>query len=504
MGVWSQLKYWIASLRSVGGIELPDDGRSSVEGNLSDRLAGALSTFGSVSPYISFDMLRILKRLAVFNPDFSQYVQNFTNLANTGHTIVIDAPSSQRAEAAATRLNEAASRLYPNAAGVDGLFNAYLWQIAVFGAVSSEDVVDFAGRQVRKVVMVPVEQIRFRLIDGEYVPHQQPNSIISIQHAPLGLVPLNPNTYHYYALQTVENSPYARPPGSAAVDAIIGPQTDMLDNLKYIAQKFGILGFISLMCAPPGKKQTETDDEYFKRCQDYLRKVAKASEGNLGKGLLVTFNNQKPAHHSVTADGRGFYDVFRTNEEQVMSGLAQQPVFFGRTDSTTETFADVVYNLLLSQSGNGQRLVKRRHEATCRLDLLLGAIQVNGVSVQFNRAHARDPLKEAQADQARFQTAREKAECGMVSPDQAAQECGYDSAFDPELMNDAPEVARSLQRLSLGAGRSRESMTATFRFDRSAQLYKFVPQRIVLGHAEVGAEVVGNLTNLIELKKKAA
>jgi hypothetical protein len=498
--VWHRIKAAWEALKRVGGIELPDTGRSSVEGTLADRIAGALNGFGSVSPFINFEMLALLNRLSIFNPDFSQYVQNIVNLANTGHQIVIDAASSQRAEAAATRLNEAASRLYENSAGVDGLFNAYLRQVAVFGALSSEDVVDFRGRRVQKVALVPVEQIRFRYIEGEFVPHQQPTSLLGLQRAPLGLIPLNPNTYHYYALQTVENSPYALPPATAAVEPLIGPQAAMLENLKYIAQKFGILGFISLMCAPPTKKQNETDDEYFKRCQSYLSKVAKASEGNLNKGLLVTFNNQKPAHHSVTADGRGFYDVWRTNEEQAMSGFAQQPVFFGRTDSTTETFADVVYNLLLSQSGNIQRLVKRRHESTCRLDLRLGAIEVNGASVQFNRAHARDPLKEAQADQARFRTAKEQAECGMISPDEAAQQCGYESAFDPELMSSHPDVASSLQRMQVGAGPARESVTATLRFDRNAQRYRFIPQRIELSRAGVEADS----DNVITLKKKAA
>ncbi|MBD0370319.1 MAG: hypothetical protein ICV60_05750 [Pyrinomonadaceae bacterium] len=497
--LWSFIKDWLAaSLRRVGGMELPDMGRSSVEGTLSDRLAGAMSGFGTVSPYISFEMLALLKRFSVFNPDFSQYVQNIINLANTGHKIVVDAPSSQRAEAAVTRLNEAASRLYENAAGVDGLFNAYFNQIAVYGAVSSEDVVDFGGRRVKKVVIVPVEQIRFQYLDDEYVPHQQPNSLLGLQRSPLGLIRLNPETYHYYALQTIENSPYARPPGSAAVDAIVGPQTDMLENLKYIARKFGILGFISLLCAPPSKKANETEDEWFARSQRYLKKVAKASEGNLNKGLLVTFNNQKPTHHSVTADGRGFYDVWRTNEEQVMSGLAQQPVFFGRTDSTTETFADVVYNLLLSQAGNIQRLGKRRHEATCRLDLRLGGIEVDGLSVQFNRAHARDPLKEAQADQIRFQVTKEKAECGMISPDEAAQECGYDSAYDPELIAAAPELAQSLRRMHGGAGHASQ-FRATFRFNRDAQRYQFVPQRIELMSAPVEAD-----DNVFSLKKKRA
>src|SRR6185295_15618911 len=124
---------------------------------------------------------------------------------------------------------------------------------------------------------------------------------------------------------------------------------------------------------------------------------------------------------NVASDASGAYDVFRIIEEQAMSGLGMPPAFFGRTDSSTETYAEVVYHLLLAQIGNIQRLAKRRQEATYRLDLRLGGIEVAGVSVQFNRAPGRNPHAEAQADQLRVQTAIEKVRAGFISADQAAQ-----------------------------------------------------------------------------------
>ncbi|HEX8097605.1 MAG TPA: hypothetical protein VF507_06195, partial [Pyrinomonadaceae bacterium] len=214
-------------------------------------------------------------------------------------------------------------------------------------------------------------------------------------------------------------------------------------------------------------------------------------------GLLLHYRDQKADKTSVTGDARGASDLWALNEQQVISGLRGFPAFFGRTDSTTETYADVVYNFMLAQAWNVQRLVKRRHEATCRLDLRLGGVDVAGVTVQFNRAHARDPLKEAQADEVRVETALRKAESGITSPDQAAQELGYESAFDPELLSSHPEAANSLRRMKAGAGHARQS--ATFRFDRDAQRYRFVPQSLELSGAPVGAA-----ENVLPLKKKAA
>jgi hypothetical protein len=495
--MFESVKRWIASFRRVEGTELPDAGRSSVESTLGGQIGSLLNSFGSVSPVIDFEMLKCLKHLWIFNPDFSQYVANVVNLANTGHKVIVDAASAQKAEAAAARLNEAASRIYQLGAGVDGLINDEVSQVAWSGAVSSEDVVDFANRRVDSVVLVPVEQIRFRYLDGRYQPFQQPLSILGLERSQLGLIPLNEATYHYYALQRVDNSPYAKPPATAAVAPISGPQTDMLANIKYIAQKFGLLGLISVACAPPGKKPGETDNEWHARLKTYLKKMSSALEPFLSKGLLVHFNDQKINTSSVAGDARGADAIFTLNEQQVITAFNQYPAFFGRTDSTTETYAWVVYQFMLAQAGNVQRLVKRRREATSRLDLRLGGVEVAGVSYQFNRAHSLKPLEEAQAAEQLFQTAKGKAECGMISPDEAAQECGYESAFDPELMVAAPELAGSLRRLSVGAGRGH--MTATFRFDRASQSYRFVPSRIELAGA-VGADE----GNVCLLKKKRA
>jgi len=479
-------------------MELPDSGRSSVESTLSDRIGDALNGFGTVSPLIDFQMLSLLKRLWLFNPDMSQFVSNIVYLGNTGHQIVIDAPSSQRAEAAQVRLNEAASRIYDNAAGVDGLFNGYFAQIGWSGALSSEDVVDLRNRRVERVAFVPVEQIRFRFLEGRYMPFQQPNTLAALGRAPLGLIPLNENTYRYYALQTVENSPYAKPPASAAVAAITGPQTDMNDNIKFIAQKLGILGLVSMACTPPKQQPNETITEYQSRAKRYLSAVRDALAPSFKNGLLVHYTDQKLQHGNVASDARGAKEIWQINEEQVMSGLSMQPAFFGRTDSTTETYANVVYNLLLAQVANFQRLVKRRQESTYRLDLRLGGIEVGGISIGFNRAHARDPLAEAQADESRVRTALLKAEKGVISPDDAAQELGYESAFDPELLSTHPEAARALQARMVGAGRASQ-FSATFRFDQSAQRYRFAPSRIELGGAPVEAD---DNTKVIPLKKK--
>jgi hypothetical protein len=484
----------------------PPDGRSSIETAPGGSL-GIMPGLGYVQPPFSLEMLRELKRLWIENPDLSQFIANHVSLANAGHTITVDTKDESKAESVLMRLNDAAQRIYRNGCGVDGLISAYIGQIACFGAISSEDIVDLAGKQVQETVLVPVDQIRFRFENGQYVPMQMAYSLFSqnrVQPAKgaIGLIELNPLTYRYYALQTIQNSPYAKPPASAAVDILLGPQKDAIDNIKWIVRKLGILGLVSVALTKPPKKTGETDGEFEGRAKEYLRRVREVLDSNFNKGLLVTFNDQKVDHANVVSDARGAADIFQMVEEQAFSGMGSLPFAHGRNYTTTETFADVIYHLLVAQAEGMQRLAKRRQEHTYRLDLALAGIEAD-VTISFNAVHSRNDYQTAQADQIRQTMTIEKGKCGVISPDEVAQELGYEKAFDPALLNVAAQGVA-------GTGLSRAkgpAFSAMFRFDRQSQRYRFVPSRIEIASGAVEAEDVrtgSGSDRVIDFKKKAA
>lgn len=487
MTVWQEAKNWfLSSLKRYQGLELPDAGRSSVEDvpTLGNRVGQALSQFGGLQPEISFECLALLKHLMVYNPLMSQFVLNITNLGNTGHQVVIESGNSSQAETALKRINETASRLWPHGAGVDGLINQYFTDIAWSGALSSEDEVNFGARRVEKVVLVPVEQIRFDWDGQNYLPFQLPKHSLALNRGSVGMIPLNTETYRYYALSTVGNSPYAKPPATAAIEDLSGPYADGKANLKAILKKYGLLGFAAMQVTAPPRKPNELDDEYSKRAKSYLGKMRDAVSGIWQQGLLLMFRDQKIDFHSVAMNATGVKDIFEMIEAQVFNGFGMQPSLFGRVHSTTETFADVVWSQLDAQVTNIRRLPKRRMERTYQLDLLLAGVPFNSIAVRFNKTPSRNSLKDAQAEQTRVRLAIDKAKAGIISPDQAAQELGYDSAFDPELLSTQPEVAASFASLRAGA-----EFSATFQFDRSAGRYRFQPPTIELSPSGVGASV---------------
>jgi hypothetical protein len=500
-GLIERFKIAWATFRRLGGVELPDTGRSSVE-TVGASMSAYLESFGSISPVINFEMLKVLKCFSLYNPDFTQYIANVVNLGNPGHQLAVEAANDSIAESAVARLNEASARIYRQGVGVDGLINQYLTSLTWSGAISSEDVVNFAGGRVEKVVLVPVEQIRFRYNKDtdNYDAYQRATNLLQRpeNHSPLGLIPLNPETYRYYALSTVENSPYAKPPGSAAIDAILDGQKPIMDNIRFVAKKFGLLGLVAVSVTPPRRNPGETEPEYNARAKTYLQSISKSLDGNFNKGLVATFADQKVEHTRVATDAGGVYELNRLSEEQVFSGLGTYPAFHGRTDSTTETFADVVYYLLTAQVGNMQRVVKRRQERTYMLDLRLGGIDVDSVSLNFNKAHSRNALQEAQTEEQRFNTVLEKVKVGLITPDEGARELGEENWFDEEkIFGDAMPPAVPVTNQD----NKQQKRTLTLVFNKQTQQYRYQPERIELIGS--GAEREDDERVLPFIKKKA-
>lgn len=487
---------WLISLGSSEPLKLPVGGRSSIEKHLTNGVSSYISKYQGISPIIDFQVLKIMKHLWLFHPEFSQHISNLVSLANTGHQISVNVSNSAKAEIAVQRLNETSMRIYQNGAGVDGLINQELTSAAWSGAISSEDVVNLLARRVENCVFVPVEDIRFDYIENQWKPFQYVG--IHRGNSKTGLVELHPETYRYYAVETIDNSPYAKPPATAAVEAITNMQNEVIENVKYIVNKFSILGLLSVMVRRLQKKGTETDQEFEARSQKYLKDVRDSLSGSFNKGLLVAYDNMQFKGESVAANGAGFYDVYRVIGETVMSGLRQQPAFFGRTDSTTETYADVVYQLLIAQAHNFQRIVKRRRERTYLLDLRLGGIDVNSVSLRFNKAFSRNLLAEAQAREVEIRNVLEKAKAGIIGADEAAQELGYESAFDPTILEESSTLANALQVLHQFDS-TNERWSFTFQFDKASNRYKIVRPVIELEPTKLPN---ANQGNVVDIKKK--
>jgi hypothetical protein len=436
---------------------LPAGGRSSKDvDTFSNTLSTLAGFYDTLNPYVPIEVIEYLTLLAVVNPDVSQCVKNFQNIGNSGHRLIIQDKKDVTVEAALERLNKKAQSFYTISAGIDGLINHYFNQLSISGAISTEFVLqkDFLG--VDRVVIVPTFSVRFKREEGMYKPYQRVNILDSSY--PDGLIPLNDVTYTYYAQSVMGNSPYAIPPFTPVLEPA-AMQKEMVKNIKFLMQKVGIVGFLNIVVKLlQPKPQGETEEQYRRRMQEYIDEIANIAKDNFSNGILVTPEDQELKFNSVTSDARGVKEIFQLNEEQFFSGLGIDPAMMGRSYSTTETYSGVVYEILLKSMGNMRRLIKRTIEKLYYLDLGLAGIEVENIAIHWNPDKRLNPNVEALAEKYTVETILKKLLHGAISPEQAAQELGYQDWYDLELMKQKAEQGKDTQL-----------------FKWSSQLQKYIP-----------------------------
>lgn len=401
-----------------------------------DEVVSSMVGRGNVQvlkPIVDTEVQRAINALSIANPDVSQMVNNVVQLGNTGHFVEVIGKSKRQVKLAIDRIKEQSSALYNISAGVDGLVNDLLGQMARTGALSAEIVLRNDKKGVQEVVIVPVHTIRW-LRDtktSEVFPAQYLGSIKNRETKDLtrDYIELSPQTYAFYRMDSIEGSMYPIPPVMAALGNL-KIQMSMMKNISAITRKVGLVGFISILLKAPQMDAGETKSAYATRVQTYINEAANKLTANYNDGLFVGLQNQhEVTHTSLTADLRGLQDVVQINEEQIFSGLKSDPAMHGRTYSTTETYAGVVFDKLLAQLDTYKRLVKRFLEKVYKLDLMLCGINVNNVKVSFKAAKPLNDLLEQNARAARFTNLLNELKLGVISWEEFVRGLGRDEPF---------------------------------------------------------------------------
>lgn len=376
------------------------------------------SLLENTTPPVPFEMIQKIEELVLTTSDLSQAVSRTVSFANTGHRVTFEGLSDEEAARANLELELFAARAFKPSAGMDSVAAALFRQITISGALSAEAVPepDFSG--IKKVVLVPVSEVRFKRDESnDWRPYQ------------IGAgedFDLNENQYMYIALMRNEKSPYAIPPFTAAVP-VAEPQKKALSRIFKVIDKFGLLGWIhGKKKVPPNSGLSES--EFKAKLKKELDDFAKGFRANIESGAMVSYDDVTVEHKSVTTDARGAADLFQLGEEQLISGLDIDPSLLGRNYSTTETYAGVVHESFIMKLLERQRLVKRFLERVYWLHLILRGFKVNKVRVSFNAPRSLSPQSDAQAENFRLLNIKLKEDAGWIDADQAAREAGYEKA----------------------------------------------------------------------------
>lgn len=379
-------------------------------------------------PSFIFEVIPYIRKLVHCNPNISQALNNIVELGNTGHSIKFDASVSEdQINKMRAHLDGKKKEWSESVAGMDGLVNRMISQIMVSGALSNEWIPNISLTGIKAVALVNPENIRWGYNKGKqtYEPYQHVEGILT-KTSDLNLIKLNPNTFKYYALNGDTDEPYGIPPYLAALDPV-GTQRMMLDNIKFIVEQVGVLGFLQVTMEKPEQLPNETYDNYVVRLNKFLDDARKRVQEGYRDGITVGFKDDTDFDFKATSRNfSGVNELFQLNEILLSSGIKADPSMLGRNYGTSETQITVIFSKLISQLQNIQNMVKCNLEYGYSLELRLAGFKFNNLTVVFNASTALDKLKDAQAEEILIRNNNALYLDGIISLEQYAHNMGYE------------------------------------------------------------------------------
>jgi len=317
-----------------------------------------------VDPRFPRSALAEIERVVFTNPVLAQLHNLVINLANTGHSVEVDN------EEAKEEISKLAEKL-----NTDSLVDSLFSQIILYGCISAEVVVSERLEAVERISRVHPVNVYF-LYDEEsdsFKPYQ----VVADK-----TIQLNPNTYLYIPLLTIDGSPYAIPPMLSAL-SLVDATDNLIQELKNLANKIGLLGFLDISFPELPRSPAETEVEYQKRAREFLQNTAQDIAENINKGILLHFEGTQVEFKDIATNTSGLKEVMSITEKWLIEGAKGQPALLGFSEGLTETWATVSLHIFISQLKNYQRLVERFLEYVYKLHLTLAGYSFDDVNVSF-------------------------------------------------------------------------------------------------------------------------
>lgn len=356
-----------------------------------------------LNPRYPREWLTLIEKAVMLNPDLSLMHELIIDLANTGHKVEVVPENKELAK----EIDTLAANI-----NTDSLINQLFSQLVLYGAVSIEAVVEESLRGINDIVRVSPTTVFFLWNEKEsrYEAYQWVGTKDPVK--------LNPYTYLYIPLLTIDGSPYGIPSFLSSLSAI-EVQEEVRAQLKGLAQKLGLLGFLDLKIPLPSRAASETDTEYLKRCNLQLEELAKIIVDNIQKGVLLHYEGSEATFKEVGANAAGVREILELNEQWIISGAKGQPSLLGRSTGATETWATVAYEQFVRMLQNYQRVVRRALEYCYKLHALLLGYEFEDINVVFQPIKSLTPDKDADVLKATVEAVTTLLQAGLIEKPQA-------------------------------------------------------------------------------------
>lgn len=388
-----------------------------------------------VSHDFMVELIPVIRKLIKTNPTMSQALRNIVELGNTGHKVFFDRKvSEEQVDKMRAHLNNRVNEWAPGQPNMDGLVNKMMSQVMIAGALSTEWVPNNDLTGVESCILVNPEDIVFALSKDrkKYLPYQRPKTLLNTTK-PDDLIPLNPNTYKYFALNGDTEVPYGYPPYMSVLDRIVS-ENNMHKNIDFLVDMVGLVGFLELLMDKPDEVPGENDEQQEARLNQLLSQAKNSLLKGMKDGVVAGFKEDHEFNfHSLNGrDIEGVAQLYKINEMQKFSGLQLDPTIAGRDYNTSETQITVIFMKLISQLRNIQNLIKADLEFGYALDLRLAGFQFEYLTVVFRKSTLHDEYKFQQAEELKIKNAIQKYIAGIISIEQLADELDYEAPDQKE------------------------------------------------------------------------
>jgi hypothetical protein len=383
-----------------------------------------------VKPDYTFNAIPLIRKLYKVNEDVGSVLYDSIQLTNTGHRIKFDqSVPAEMADKMRSHLEKVSKNWHAGSAGVDGLINKWIAQIYVSGALSVEWAPNKRLTGIDRNILVNPETIRAALDNnGNYEFYQKVDNFLKSDFRNQ-YIKLNKNTYMYFGLFGDEDTPYGIPPFLTALKSL-STQKDMKDNMEWIMQQMGLLGYLEVLIAKPDQNANEDEGQYTSRLSSLLEQTKKNMINGFKEGIVTGYQDDHDFEfHSTTKNLNGVSDLFNLNQKQIANGLKTSPSFLGVSSGNTESFLSIVFTKTLSQLKNVQQILATALQKGYELELMMAGFDYKSLKVEFNASTVTDDMKLQQGKEVKQRVLRLLWIDGIISSEQYAEEMGYTKPY---------------------------------------------------------------------------
>jgi len=394
-------------------------------------------------------LIPMIRKLSKINPDLKIAMKDKRELANTGHKIMFDKNvPSERQIAMRDHIHYVRKKWSPYLPGIHGVVNKIIDQASIAGAIAIEWVIkkDLSG--IERIVFVDPATIIFKFSRSKQTFHPYQVIYNETDQLTKRYRKLNTNTFMYVALNGDEEIPYGDPEFMAGLNAITS-QGKMTENINFIIQQLGVMGFFEALMEKPQQNANESDGAYATRLTNILVEMKNKLNDSMRDGITVGYKEDHEfTFHSTTKDIRGVTDIFNLNEVQVANGIGHPAPFLGVPSDSTDTNFNILFGKLVSQLFTIQSAVSYILEYGYALELRLVNFNFKHLNVIFNKSTITDELKFQQSQEYKIRNNRVMYADGIISQNDYANDMEFEAPdkaeprveIDPsKTLNDAAD-----------------------------------------------------------------